>query len=167
LIRPTEPGDTRSILTLAAETAVFKPHEIVALEEVLCDFFATNKALGHRSLTAVEEIGVAGFAYFAPAAMTERGWYLYWIAVNVRAQTRGLGTALLAECEAEIRRQRGRQLLIETSSLPHYEPARRFYAKHGYAPAATLKDFYADGDDMIVFSKRMEGARGAENALRS
>jgi hypothetical protein len=46
-------------------------------------------------------------------------------------------------------------MLIETSSLPRYEPTRRFYLKHGYEPAAVLRDFYADGDDPVVFGKRL------------
>jgi hypothetical protein len=45
-------------------------------------------------------------------------------------------------------------LLIETSGLPHYEPTRRFYAKHGYHVASRIADYYADGDDMVVFGKR-------------
>jgi len=39
---------------------------------------------------------------------------------------------------------------IETSSLPHYELTRRFYLKHGYEQAAVLRDFYSDGDDMVI-----------------
>jgi hypothetical protein len=31
---------------------------------------------------------------------------------------------------------------------------RRFYLKHQYAQAAVLQDFYADSDDLVVFSKR-------------
>jgi ribosomal protein S18 acetylase RimI-like enzyme len=155
LLRPTQPADTQSILALAAETAVFRPSELVALEEVLCDFFGTNKGLGHKCVTAEDAGQVQGFVYYAPASMTDRGWYLYWIAVNTRLHTRGIGTAMLTYCEEEIRRQRGRMLLIETSSLPHYEPARKFYAKHGYAQLATLTDFYADGDHMVVFNKRL------------
>jgi ribosomal protein S18 acetylase RimI-like enzyme len=46
--------------------------------------------------------------------------------------------------------------LIETSSLPHYGLTRKFYLKHGYEQTAILKDYYADGDDMVVFRKRME-----------
>ncbi len=58
--------------------------------------------------------------------------------------------------ENDVREARGRLLLIETSSLPHYEPTRRFYLKHGYETAAVLADYYADGDDMVVFRKRFE-----------
>jgi len=155
VIRSTEPGDTQPLVTLAASTEVFKPLELVALEEVLCDYFATNKALGHRALTAIEG-AIQGFAYFAPAAMTDRTWYLWWIAVTPSTQAKGIGSELLRLAEEEVRQQRGRILLVETSSLPHYEPARKFYVKHGYSQAATIAGYYAAGDDMVVFSKAME-----------
>ena len=46
-------------------------------------------------------------------------------------------------------------MLIETSSLPHYELTRRFYLKHHYDQEAILRDYYADGDDMVVFRKHL------------
>jgi GNAT superfamily N-acetyltransferase len=121
---------------------------------VLDDYHAQEQAQGHRSLTYEEDGRPIGFVYFAPAAMTDRAWYLWWIAVDKAIQTRGIGSKLLGTAEAEIARQGGRLLLIETSSLPHYEPTRRFYAKHGYELACRLADFYADGDDLVVLRKR-------------
>ena len=44
---------------------------------------------------------------------------------------------------------------METSSLAHYEPTWHFYRKLGYRQVAVVPDLYADGDDMIVFVKRM------------
>jgi hypothetical protein len=61
----------------------------------------------------------------------------------------------LRHAEEDIRRQHGRLLLIETSSLPHYELTRHFYLKHGYEQGCVLRDYYADGDDMVVFRKRL------------
>ena len=92
----------------------------------------------------------------APAAMTDRTWYLYWIAVRKALQARGAGGELLRHAEDDARRERGRLLLIETSSMPHYELTRRFYGKHGYEEHAVLRDYYAAGDDMVVFRKRLE-----------
>ena len=155
MIRPTVPADTPVLIQLAAETGVFKPLELQALREVLDDYFATNLAAGHRSVTCEQDGAVVGFAYSAPAAMTDRTWYLYWIAVRKQLQARGTGAALLRHAEDDARRAGGRLLLIETSSLPHYELTRRFYVKHGYETAAVLRDFYADGDDMVVFRKRL------------
>jgi GNAT superfamily N-acetyltransferase len=155
MIRPTLPADTPTLLELTEATGVFKPLEIQALREVLDDYHATNHAHGHRSAVAEHEGRVTGFAYWAPAAMTDRTWYLYWIAVRKDTHGRGVGGALLAHVEDDIRRAKGRILMIETSSLPHYELTRRFYLKHGYDREAALRDFYADGDDLVVFRKRL------------
>jgi ribosomal protein S18 acetylase RimI-like enzyme len=153
LIRPTLPSDHHALLALARNTGVFKPLEIEALEEVLLDYHAANHAHGHRSLTFEQADEILGFAYFAPAAMTDRTWYLYWIAVGKQTQARGIGGELLKFVEDEIRRHQGRMLLIETSSLEHYDLTRRFYLKHGYDRVASVPDYYAEGDDMVVFRK--------------
>ena len=131
MIRPTVPDDTPALLEIARGTGVFKPIEIVALHEVLDDYHAREHANGHRAVTSERDGRPVGFAYYAPAAMTDRTWYLYWIAVAKEAQSRGLGAAMLRVAEADIRRRDGRLFLIETSSLPHYEPTRRFYLEQG------------------------------------
>jgi GNAT superfamily N-acetyltransferase len=153
MIRPTTPADTPDLLAIAHETGVFKPLEIVALEEVLDDYHAKNRLLGHRAVTLEQDGQSIGFAYYAPAAMTDRTWYLYWIAVAKSIQARGIGSRLLHWAEEEIGGLNGRLLLIETSGLPHYEPTRRFYAKHGYHVACRINGYYADGDDLVVFGK--------------
>src|SRR5262245_59279217 len=122
MIRPTKPSDTPALIELARATGVFKPIEIVALGEVLDDFHAKDRALGHRAITDEHEGTPVGFAYYAPAAMADRAWYLYWIAVRASLQAKGLGSALLQAAEDDVRRRGGRLFLIETSSLPHYDP---------------------------------------------
>jgi ribosomal protein S18 acetylase RimI-like enzyme len=160
MIRNTKPDDTPRLVEIAQETGVFKPLEIVALREVLDDYHATMSAHGHRSITYERDGLVIGFAYYAPAAMTDRTWYLYWIAVEKITQARGVGSMLLRHAEEEIRRSQGRLLLIETSSLAHYEATRLFYVKHNYEPACVLSDYYAEGDDMIVFRKPFPNKAG-------
>jgi ribosomal protein S18 acetylase RimI-like enzyme len=155
MIRPTVPADTPILVELARETGVFKPLEIVALREVLDDYHTTNQAIGHRCVTEEVPGEVLGFAYYAPASMTEGTWYLYWIAVKKSTQARGIGGKLLDHAEGEIRAASGRILLIETSSMPHYDLTRRFYRKHGYEQEAVLRDFYSEGDSMVVFRKRI------------
>jgi ribosomal protein S18 acetylase RimI-like enzyme len=160
MIRPTVPEDTPALVELARATGVFKPSEVAALREVLDDYHARERALGHRADTSERDGRVVGFAYYAPSAMSERGWYLWWIAVDPTVHARGLGSELLRHVEGEVRASDGRLLLIETSSLPRYEPTRRFYLKHGYETAGVLRDFYADRDDMVVFAKRLQPHRG-------
>lgn len=155
MIRPTTPLDTPRLLALAEGTGVFKPLEIQALREVLDDYHTTNQSLGHRSITEEAAAQIRGFAYYAPAAMADATWYLYWIAVDKALHRGGVGAALLEDVERGVREAQGRLLLIETSSLPHYQPTRNFYLKQGYRQATILDDFYADGDSMVVFAKRM------------
>lgn len=153
MIRPTIPSDTPALIVLARATGVFKPIEIEALQEVLDDYHDLMHRHGHRCVSSEQDGQIIGFAYYAPTAMTDRGWHLYWIAVSKQTQARGIGGELLRYVEEDIRRARGRQLLIETSSLPHYDLTRRFYLKHGYAQVCVQPDYYADGDDMVVFRK--------------
>jgi ribosomal protein S18 acetylase RimI-like enzyme len=156
MLRPVTPDDTEALVELTAGTGFFKPLELDTLREVLDDYHAGNAELGHRAFAWEEGGRLLGYVYHAPAAMTDRSWYLYWIAVDRSAQGRGLGGRLLGYVEQDVREQGGRLLLIETSSTPHYEPTRRFYLKYGYALAATIPDYYADGDGMVVFCKRVD-----------
>jgi ribosomal protein S18 acetylase RimI-like enzyme len=155
MIRATVPLDTPALLSLAEGTGAFKPLEIETLKDVLDDYYMTNQAYGHRSICDDEGGQLIGLAYYAPTVMTDQTWYLYWIAVSRPIQARGFGGNLLRQAEEDARGRGARLMMIETSSLPHYELTRRFYVKYGYEQAATLADFYADGDDMVVFCKRL------------
>ncbi len=94
-----------------------------------------------------------GYACFGPHPLTEGTFDLYWIAVDQQARGQGIGHALLRRVEEEIRARRGRMLLVETSGTPAYAPARRLYESCGYRYEAVVHDFYALGDDLIVFGK--------------
>ena len=155
MIRPTIPADTPALLALTEGTGLFLPIDLEALDSVLTAYHDENADEGHRCVTLEDEGRVLGFAYYAPEAMTDRSWSLWWIAVLPGQQGRGLGRELLRYVEEAARAAEARVLFIDTSSLPHYEPTRRFYLKHGYAVTGVLSDFYADGDDKVIFRKRL------------
>lgn len=156
MIRPIQPGETPALVEMARGTEAFKPIEIQALQEVLDDYHAQNAADGHRAVALEADGTVVGFAYFAEAAMTDRTWSLWWIVIDRNVQARGIGGELLRYVEVEVLAAAGRQLVIETSSLPKYELTRRFYLKYGYSQIAAVKDYYAEADDMLFFCKRMD-----------
>src|SRR5262245_32725140 len=131
-IRRVAPADTPSLQAMARETAAFRELEICTLGEVLDDYHAFAEGLGHRAI-AFEQAGqLLGFAYYAPEEMTDRTWKLWWIVVRKSCHGQGIGGQLLGYLEEDIRRQKGRTLFIETSSLPAYEPARHFYVKQEF-----------------------------------
>ena len=156
MIRPATASDTPALLALSADTGFFNPLEVETLEDVLRDYYDTNRdRCGHRCVVWEEAGRALGYLYYAPEEMTDRTWYVWWIAVAADQQGRGLGGELLAFTEADVRALGGRLLVIETSDTAKYEPTRRFYLKHGYTAAATIPDFYADGDGMAVFTKKV------------
>ena len=87
--------------------------------------------------------------------MADRTWQLWWLVVRKDTQGKGIGGQLLRYVEDDLCSRNGRLLFIETGLVPHYELTRQFYRKHGYEQHALLQDFYADGDSMVVFRKRL------------
>ena len=156
MIRPTRPDETDVLVEMAAGTGVFKPMELETLRHVLEDFHGPKPDPGHQAITLEYDGVPMGFAYFGPNEMTDRTWHLYWIFVNSNVQARGLGTTILDYIESEIRAEEGRALVVETAGLPSYDLTRRFYVKHGFEMVAVVPDFYADGDDMVIFWKRYD-----------
>ena len=155
MIRPTEPSDTEPLVRIAEGTGVFREMEVQALREVLDDYHAMETGHLHRSVTLLDDIGeIRGLAYYAQAAMTDRTWYLWWIIVDKANQSKGLGSTLLRHAEAETKSLGARIMLIETSSLPLYEPTRAFYLRNAFEKVCEIPDYYADGDDITIFAKR-------------
>ena len=86
----------------------------------------------------------------------DRGVYdLYWIAVDPKQQGQGLGQVLLRFVENEVRRQRGRMLLIETSSKRSYGRRSGSISARAIEEISRIKDFYRIEDDKVVFCKNL------------
>ncbi len=154
-IRPVEPADIPLIISLTDRTAMFKPLEVEALQEVLDDYFAVTRDMGHKAAVLIEQGIITGYAYWAPAAMTDRTWYLYWIAISHEVQGKGRGGQLLRYAEDDSKSEGARVFLIETSGTVQYARTRQFYLKYDYTLCACVPDYYADGDDLCIFEKRL------------
>jgi len=155
MLRLIMPADTIPLIDLTAATDYFKPLEITALREVFEDYFKEEINFGHRCYGEFEGDRPLGYVYYAPVPMTEGTWCVYWIAVAKDQQGKGLGTRLINFVEKEARDHNGRLLLLETSSLTRYDSTREFYKKRGYSVASHIPDYYADGDGLVVFCKRL------------
>jgi len=117
---------------------------------VLNDYHHANAALGHQCVTLEDKGQIMGFAYYAPAAMTDRTWYLYWIAVKKQTQARGLGQKLLLHTEDAIRKSRRPDPAHRDLQLAALPLDEKVLPQNGYDEEATLRDFYADGDHLVV-----------------
>jgi GNAT superfamily N-acetyltransferase len=120
---------------------------------MLTDSFAENKDTENFWITDDDGNGPVGVAYCEPERMTDRTWNLQLIAIHPDRQGQGRGKALLHYVEQMLKARGDRILLVETSGLPDFEQTRTFYAKCGYEEEARIRDFYAAGDDKVIFRK--------------
>lgn len=150
--RDLAPADRGPIERILRATTAFEEAEIdVALELV-----DAPRDAGYRFVVADVGGEVAGYACFGATPCTVGTWDLYWIAVDPERQGTGLGRALLGAVEDAVRRDDGRLLVIETASKASYAATRAFYDRCGLELAARVKDFYARGDDKLIYCRRFD-----------
>ncbi len=155
MVEEAREEDGPQLLEIVKEAGVFKPIEIECVEELWKEYLAKGKASGYEFLVYRENGRAIGFICFGPRPLTFGTFDLYWIAVSSEARRRGIGRLLVARMEEEVKRMGGRLILVETSGTPSYAPARKFYEACGYRLQATIPDFYAPGDDLLIYAKRL------------
>jgi ribosomal protein S18 acetylase RimI-like enzyme len=167
LIEPARPTDGDDIVALTAATRVFLPDEVDIILELWNDFLTKGPQVsGYHFLVARQNERVAGYTCYGPRPMTDGTYDLYWIAVDPKFQRNGISKALLASTEAELIRLGARLVIIETSGLPDYEPARQAYLSSGYETAAVIRGFYRPGDDLYIFTKYLQPESGHSGSKR-
>ena len=157
-IRAAAADDVEQIRALALGNAMFAPEEMGGFDHGL-NGYLSGELEGHRWWVATGVGGrVEGAAYVAPEPFGDRVWNLYFLATDPTRHRRGAGSALV-EHVAQMLRDEGdataRVLIVETSSSPAYEGARRFYVSRGFDREAVIREFYGPGEDKIVFWKSL------------
>jgi uncharacterized protein len=156
LVRPLRAEDAPALGELLQATGVFTPVEVETAMKDIEGGSDETSSHGYRFRVADDDGAVLGFTCFGRAWFTEATWDVYWLAVDPSRQRQGVvGAMLLAAAEAAAVAENGRLMLVETSSKPPYEPSRRFYERSGYVEVARVPDFYAEGDDKVVYAKRL------------
>lgn len=154
-IRPFAAGDKAAVMRIVRETGFFRDDEVVAAEEVLDDCLTAPGEQYHTYLAVDDGDAALGYVCFGLRPLTLGTWDLYWIAVDPKRQTGGVGRKLMTFAEGEIKKRGGYQVLVETSAQPMYKPSLAFYRAVGYEEAAEVPDFYAPGDGLVIFRKRL------------
>ena len=156
MITTATESDGAGVLHITKNAGVFNQGEIDCVAELWDEYLRQgSERSGYYFLVDREDEQVTGYACYGPRALTEGTFDLYWIAVDPQNRRSGVGKKLLVRVEEAVRQLGGRLLVVETSGLEKYAPTRRFYLATGYLLEATLRDFYADGDDLVIFTKRL------------
>jgi len=150
-IRPTQSEDIRALQVVLEGTGLF-PAEM--LPEMLSGFLSDDPSLD-RWLTCEDNGKAIGFCYAVPKQMAEGTWNMLAIAVLPEKQGTGAGKAIVNSLENSLRRDGHRVLIADTSGTEDFADTRKFYRKCGYAEEARIRDFWAAGDDKVVFWKAL------------
>jgi ribosomal protein S18 acetylase RimI-like enzyme len=150
------PEDADAVEGLVRATGAFTPAETALARQLVEEALTGAPGADYRFLFAEHEGALTGYTCWGPVEGTRDGFDLYWIAVEPRRQGSGLGRRLLSLTETRIAAEGGRAIWVDTSGRPDYARTRRFYEAAGYTREATLRDFYAPGDDKAIYVKRLQ-----------
>ena len=142
-------------MKILRQTPEFEPSEVAVAEEVIDNYLRDPKGSGYYTLIAEADSVIAGYICYGPTPLTQGTWDIYWMAVASEKQGKGIGSALMAFAEEQIKKAQGRLAIIETSSKPEYEKTRRFHLGQGYEVICRIPDFYVPGDDKLILRKRL------------
>jgi D-alanine-D-alanine ligase len=156
-IRRVEPRDRDTVLNLLERTGFFRPDEILIAQEVLDESLAKGPEGDYQSFVADVGGRAVGWVCYGPTPCTLGTFDIYWIGVDPKRQGRGIGAALMEFAEEGIVHRGGRLSIVETSGRAIYDSTRQFYLRIGYPEACRIADFYAPGDDKVVYAKRLSG----------
>ena len=162
LLRHLSAADRGRIEEISRAVGVFREDEIPVALEV---FGGAMSGIGpaespdYLALGAEVDGRLAGWICWGPTPCTLGTFDLYWMAVDPAHHGAGVGTALLTAMEQRLPGS-ARLVIVETAGRPDYAPTRAFYEARGYRAVSRIPDFYAPGDDQVVYVKAVSGERG-------
>jgi ribosomal protein S18 acetylase RimI-like enzyme len=149
-VQEKDPGIVRNI---TESSGFFYPDEIDVAVELAVETVQKGSQSGYFFIFAESGGGSLGYTCFGPIPCTRESYDLYWIAVHNDFRGQGIGKILIRASEEKIAELGGKRVYIETSSREKYKPTQNFYLSCGYKIEARLKDFYAPGDDKLIYLK--------------
>jgi ribosomal protein S18 acetylase RimI-like enzyme len=155
LIRELERKDVEPLREILVATNVFREEEIEVAIELMEGTLGNTEDYVQRTIVD-DGNNVQGYYCMGPTPMTQSTFDLYWIAVNPAFHGKGIGYQLLNDCEQTVGSMNGRLIVVETSSLLKYEGTRKFYVRNNYLEAARIRDYYAQGDDLMIYTKHLQ-----------
>jgi ribosomal protein S18 acetylase RimI-like enzyme len=151
-VRPTRRQDIPALQSVLNETGLFPADMLPGL---VSNFFTSEDSADLWMSCEVNRTAV-GFCYAVPEQLTDGTWNMLAIAVHPESQGGGHGAALVRSLETALRARGQRILLADTSGSDEFTLTRSFYRKNGYVEEARIRDFWARGDDKVVFWKRLD-----------
>jgi GNAT superfamily N-acetyltransferase len=153
--RGAMPSDRHSVESITRSSGFFTEVEVQVALEVFDDAIKSPEHAGYNFLFATKGEQTVGYACWGLNEQTQSTYELYWIVVDDAARSSGIGKKLLLDVESAIAEIGHGQLFVETAGRDQYTPTREFYERQGYTQKAWFEDYFAPGDAMVIFAKRI------------
>ena len=101
-----------------------------------------------------EVIGVVGWV--ADHFQVPDIQWLVWGYVKPGYQRRGIGAALFGAAEDRLARLGVRKIYLDVGNAASHESAIAFHVKRSYTWEGSLRDFWADGENLLIFGKHLD-----------
>lgn len=150
--------DNNILEKILKDTQFFNQNEIEIALELINDGIIKQDKSSYRFLLVQQNQeldSVIGYTCFGQIQGTLSSFDIYWIAVAPGFQNQKIGKQLLKETEKVVINLGGNRLYAETSSRPQYKSTHQFYVNNGFLLVAKLEDYYATGDDKLIFFKNL------------
>lgn len=155
MIRDTHGDDAPAILQMIEASGHFDEAGLSHVRETLSAHLRGEDSNIWLTADDGEPVGIA---YCAQEQVASGTWNLLMLWTRQDRHGKGHGSALVNELERRLCDIPARLFIVETSSLPSFEGARKFYVKSGFVQEATIKNFFAEGDDKLIFTKQLASA---------
>jgi aminoglycoside 6'-N-acetyltransferase I len=153
MIRKLKPDDALVIESILKKVILFKEEEVKVAMELVNVAASNPEQTDYNVFVYTNNENVLGYHCTGKRPLTDAVYDLYWIVTDPDYRDRGIGKILIEHAEQFVLENKGRWLLIETSSKDDYEGTRNFYLRNKYSIVSEIKDFYARGDMLITFGK--------------
>ena len=150
-IRAIKADDIQGLKRVLDSSGLF-PSEY--LDEMISDYF-NNADTQDIWFTYIDEDRPVAIGYCVPEKLTNGTYNLLAIGVSEDSQRKGIANEMINYIERQLKSKDGRILIVETSSDDAQIGARKLYEKIGYTKEAVIRDFWNDGEDKIVFWKKL------------
>jgi len=151
-------SDRDPILDITAQIGIFSATDKECVQELWDAYIDHGESSGYIFCVYRREGLALGYVCYGPTPLTVGTWDIYWLAVSPQHRREGIARTLMAGAEDRIAQQGGRLIVIETSGTDEYRGTRRFYMACGYRRQATIRGFYAPGDDLVIYGKTLASA---------
>ena len=151
MLRPVTPDDGQAVVDLVVAAGMFNAEDGAFLQEALIEDGTTCLVED-----ADDGQGLGAVVLYRPEEAADRAFDLTMIAVRPDLQGDGRGARLMRHAELDLRERGQRLLLVRTSGTSQYDGTRAFYRRLGYVEHTRVPDYWTDGDDLVLFSTRLE-----------